>query len=216
MERGYEEATIRKICSRAGANVALVNYHFGDKLELYTEVLRSFLKPTGPDHAPPTPDQPEPEQALREIIRAMVERAFETGDQAHLRYRLMLHEFFHQSSATVRVVELSIRPVYDRLREIVGAILDLPAGHVETRLAVHSVIGQVAHYAHSTPVLAALWPEMKMTPAQREMVADHIARSTLIFLHAVRKRPSRSEVAPAGRRECEGGRRERTPIHGGS
>src|ERR1700742_1823513 len=39
-ERGYHAATIKEITDRAGASLASVNYHFRDKAELYSAVLR--------------------------------------------------------------------------------------------------------------------------------------------------------------------------------
>jgi AcrR family transcriptional regulator len=183
-EQGFEKATIRQICTRAAANVALINYHFGDKLELFTEVLRSSIVRPEPA-APPKPAPcANPEEALRQMIHLMVERAFETSDEASLRFRLMMHEFFQPTAATARVVDEVLRPVYDRLREMVAAILKLPLDDEKTRLCVHSILGQVAHYSHSTTMLNRLWPELTMTPGQRDRIANHIADFTLAYLHA--------------------------------
>jgi TetR/AcrR family transcriptional regulator, regulator of cefoperazone and chloramphenicol sensitivity len=192
-EHGYENATIRQICTRADANVALVNYHFGDKLELYTEVLRFSLQPgaAGTGFSLPLATA-EPAAALRQIVGAMVERAFETDDQANLRFRLLLNEFVRPSGATARVVDVILRPVYDRLRQITGAILKLPADHETTRLCVHSILGQVSHFAHSRQVLGLLWPKMGMKPEQRELVAEHITQFTLAYLNATHSGSSRS------------------------
>ena len=129
------------------------------------------------------PATAQPADALRFIIGAMMERAFETGEQADLRFRLMMNEFMRPSEATSRVVDVVMRPVYDRLREIVGAILGLPANHQKTRLCVHSILGQVAHFAHAKPLLGLLWPEMmNMGPAHRELIVDHITEFSLAYL----------------------------------
>ena len=43
-EKGYRDATVSEICEAADANIASVNYHFGDKESLYDEVWRHALR----------------------------------------------------------------------------------------------------------------------------------------------------------------------------
>lgn len=41
--KGFDAATVRDICTEAGANIALVSRYFGSKGELYAEVCRSLF-----------------------------------------------------------------------------------------------------------------------------------------------------------------------------
>ena len=184
-ERGYRAATIREICRRAGANVAAVNYTFGDKMGLYTEVLRHSVRAAQSAAMRAALDSSlSPEDTIRGVIRArLMTLCQEARPDWHI--RLVLHEFSHPTPAMGRVVDEGMRPIYDRLRKAVGEIIGLPPDHETTRLSVNSIIGQILFYMFSRPVLARLQPELKLTPDQLDRIADHIADFSLAYLKKV-------------------------------
>jgi AcrR family transcriptional regulator len=184
-ERGYRAATIREICRRAGANVASVNYTFGDKMGLYTEVLRDSVRAAQSASMRAALDENlSPEETVRGVIRARLMSLCQ-GARPDWHVRLMLHEFSNPSPAMARVVDEGMRPVYDRMRKAIGGITGLGRDHETTRLSVNSIIGQVLFYMFSKPVLSRLQPELKLTPDQLERIADHIADFSLAYLKKV-------------------------------
>jgi AcrR family transcriptional regulator len=181
-EAGYYGATVRLICARAGANIALVNYHFGDKLGLYTEVLQQSVRTGHVDAIRAALDQKgTPEEILRGVVRARM-RGIAAGGLVDQQFRIMIHELAQPTPAMARVVNNIARPIYKRMLELIGGIIGLDSHDEKTRLCVHSVMGQIMLYVLARPFLMRLWPELKMTPEQLDRIADHIADFSLAYL----------------------------------
>jgi AcrR family transcriptional regulator len=193
-EQGFQSATVREICQRAGANVAAVNYYFRDKLGLYTEVLReSITANQGEAMQEAVTNAKTPEQALRYLISGILRRMY-GEDRPAWNFRIMAHEMAQPTPALRHVIDEVLRPRYNQLRGIIGQILKLPADHETTRLFAHSVIGQAVHYVHARPVIGILWPDLKLTQVKdRQLVANHIADFTLRNLRALARQNKRKE-----------------------
>ena len=128
-ERGYRAATIREICRRAGANVAAVNYTFGDKMGLYTEVLRQSVRTSKTASLTAALDASHsPEEMIRAVIRARL-MSLSQEKRPDWHFRLVMHEFSHPTPAMGRVVDEGMRPIYDRVRKAVGKVIGLPPEH---------------------------------------------------------------------------------------
>lgn len=184
-EAGFEKATVREICARARANVAAVNYHFGDKLGLYTEVLKTAAcsRRAVVDEAQV---QANPERALRHFIQGMFHKMHE-ADRPSWYARVMMHELAQPTAALDVVVEQMVRPNSRILCAIVGKLLDRPADDEITRLSAASVIAQVVHHVHAKPVISKLWPEMSANPARMEKITSHITDFSLAALRTLRR-----------------------------
>jgi len=185
---GYQATTIREICAGAGANVAAINYHFGDKLGLYTEVLQQSVRAVQLIAVQNTLDQnTPPEEILRALIRARL-RSISGDDLPDWHSRLLAHELAQPTPALRQLIDKVARPICKRLLELIGGMIGLPAKDENTRLCAISVVGQVLAYVLPGPLLTEIWPELRMTPEQVERIADHIADFSLSYLQDFRSR----------------------------
>lgn len=177
-DHGFQSATVRDICARAGANLASVNYYFRDKAGLYLEVFRQATCVAHAEIAHATDEGGPPEKVLRGIIFGMCRRMM-ASERPSWAFRLMAHEMSRPTPAFDTVIEETISPSYLRLRITLGAILRLPPDHATTRMCAHSVIGQIIHYVASRPVIAKVWPDLTMTKENIDMLAEHICEFSL-------------------------------------
>lgn len=188
-EHGFARGQVREICRRAGANVAAVNYHFGDKAELYRAVLRfahTCAAPTDALFAEIAPDLPGTEK-LRRFIHALLRQMLDEGRPAW-HGKLMAREMVDPTDALDEIVEYEIKPKFALLRSIVGEIVRLPADSDPVRWNAASVIAQCLFFHHNRPVNIRLYPDLVFTPERIAWLADRITHFSLDGLHGEARR----------------------------
>lgn len=158
-ERGFENATVREICGRVNANVAAVNYHFGDKQRLYVEaVCRAHEDRVQQIPVPQRPHGTDQQVLLYDFVRTFLERML-GDDSTPWQIKLVLREVFQPTEVCRELVEEGFRPRFEQLQQILDPWFpdDLPPHR--RRLIAFSVIGQCVHYRMTGEVIAMLTPE---------------------------------------------------------
>ena len=185
-EQGFRAATIRDICARAGANVAAVNYHFGDKEALYRDVLEHAhaiaLRRYPPDLG--TTEDSTAEERLAAFVRAFVLRLLDDGVPAWLG-KLMAREMIEPTSALDGLVESTLRPMFRRLVGIVGEIAGPGADAREIRLCAQSVVGQCIFCRHAQECLRRLGKDAECGQGRAERVAEHVTKFSLAAIRGI-------------------------------
>ncbi|MDB6066590.1 MAG: transcriptional regulator, TetR family [Pedosphaera sp.] len=187
-EVGFRAATVRQICQRAGANIAAINYHFGDKEELYRVVLKETYKSAVLKYPPNFGLQPKatPEQRLRAFVFSFLMRIFSEGPSAR-HGKLMAREMIEPTSALDAIVEEEMRPMSVVLTSIMGDLMGGKADQEKRRLCALSVVSQVLFYHHCRPVVTRMFPDMKFNEAGIERLTEHITQFSLAAIKAMTK-----------------------------
>lgn len=188
-EFGYRAATVREICLRAGANIASIHYHFGDKEKLYIEVLRyahrreAELKPAlfHADEGLP------PEERLKEFVASILLQLLDPGTFAWDR-KLLAREMVEPTAGLDVVMSDRIRPMSKHVRSIVRDIIGPNATEEDIREGEFSVVSQCVFYHHCRAVVSRLYPKLNLGKTEIQRLAE---RTTEFLLAGLRARANK-------------------------
>jgi AcrR family transcriptional regulator len=184
-ERGFTNVTVRDICRAARANVAAVNYHFGDKAGLYREVLQiaiDAVRATTDAGRKAGEGQP-PEEKLRRFLSVFLRRVMTPGHENV--HRLIQREIDDPTAAFDALVEEGVRP---RVEYIASVVAEMIGREPSDRLAlrcVGSILSQTIVYIRKNPIAERFGFAFRGTPAQIEEAARHIADFSVAGIRAI-------------------------------
>jgi AcrR family transcriptional regulator len=158
--RGYDAVSVREITSAANCNLAAVNYHFGNKQNLYLEVFRSRWLPRAV----------RIQKCFRESLAAnsnvtpatVVEslaQAFITGplseEERRRHHQLISGEMAKPTDAFKMITDQALRPLFDNLLEDLRSAM--PDDIEEERLAldIFSVFAMVLYFNFARPLISS-------------------------------------------------------------
>ncbi|WP_437228465.1 CerR family C-terminal domain-containing protein [Planctomicrobium sp. SH661] len=150
-QKGFEATTVREICSGAEANIAAVNYYFGDKERLYIEAVRIAACRQGDPPQFDWTDDTSPEEKLKQFLQHLLPMVLD-DDRPDWQIELMMREMAHPSQACVELVRSYIGPMFSQLISIVSEFLPADTSQMQKHLQAFSIVAQCLLYRYHRPV----------------------------------------------------------------
>ena len=182
---GYEAATVREITVRAGVNVAAINYHFGDKLQLYRAVLETIT------HRALTLleencKQGTAEERLRSFVFSILQA--ESGREYEWAHQLMAREIVVMHEEQSALVVEAVRPMHNRAEEIVRELMGGSTVPLDAVRAIASLVVSMAFNRLTQLKLEKrLYPAVSTTEEQLELLSDQITQFALAGIRSIRE-----------------------------
>jgi AcrR family transcriptional regulator len=190
--RGFRDAKVAEICRMAKANIAAVNYHFGNKEELYIEAWRHAFKRSIEEYPPDggiSADAPA-EDRLRGQILALMRRIM---DPASLDFDIVHKEMANPTGLLSEVMRRSIEPLREQSLAVVRELLGAEATEQQVYLCEISIhaqcFGPLMHERHRRNLPKG---SKRMGPHSKEIecsvLAEHVFLFSLAGIREVRGR----------------------------
>lgn len=140
-EKGFDRATGKEICERAGANVAAINYYFGGVEGLYAAVLRlAHNRVVSVDHLQAVVAREPDARGQLEAILGMFAHAVTGPASSSWVFRVIGREVVAPSRVFSEMRDKEIFPKLRILRPVVAELMDLPEHHPAVARACISIV----------------------------------------------------------------------------
>ena len=182
-EKGFELASAREICRRAGVNSALLSRYFGSKEALYRIVAKRLFGDLGAPLATlagGVTDDASWRAAVREWVDDMLFMTIPTECAQKLCAALFRHEVTHPTKFHREFSEAFGKPVYEGLRALLSRKvkdaerLDLWCSSVWAQVSVYALADVEWHKAFR--------PKGAKSRAWAKRVSDHICDQVFLSL----------------------------------
>lgn len=183
-QKGFQGATVREICRKAGVNVAAVNYYFGSKENLYRETVAAahpvkFMQ--SPMQPPWSPDA-SPAEKLRMFIATMLERILQL-DPHSWQEELLLREVLNPTPICQSMIRHHFRAGMEMLRSICQELLPPDVPEDVLLRTMLSIVAQCVYYRTARKVLmVVLGAERFCELFSIEHLVEHITGFSLAAL----------------------------------
>lgn len=181
---GFEHVTVREICKASNANVAAVNYHFGDKAGLYRAVVMlaiDVMRETN-ELSQRAGDGLSPEDQLRGFVRVFVSRLRGDGPTAWV-YRLMVREMERPTEVLDLVMQQVLKPRVEYLCGVISAITGMRGDDPRVTRSVTSL--QVQCFVAARPVPKPIAKSIGPAAEDIEAMVNHIVDFSLGGMKAI-------------------------------
>jgi len=184
-EKGYRDATHAEICRRATANIAAINYHFGSKESLYTQVFEYLadqvdtLYPLAPAAHPDVPV----EERLRLFIDALLRRLFDP-ERLGCFHSIQMAEMFEPTGVLSEALERRLNRDRACLHHILQELLGPGAAQQQLLWCEMSIVSQCfmgppGHHDRGPRVM------FRINAQHVDELVEHIWRFSIAGVHAV-------------------------------
>ena len=184
-EHGFRATTIRQITSRAGVNLAAVNYHFRDKGELYVRVLREAKRCV--ESVAIKDISGTPEERLEEFIVRFVGYLLDP-ERPSWHGRVLSMEISNPTPALGILIREVTGPFFRDVRTLISEVVNGKASSVELDLFALSVFSQCVFYASHRSIVEQLALDLDQVPDRIKRIAAHISAVSLVGLNEFRQR----------------------------